>query len=119
MVEPIRKRTSFLRAVVTELDLARVRVVEGRVDPGRPLPAGLPSPAVVSRATWDPSVYLTVAARAVAPGGVLLCSSGRGAPEAGDLDRVAAQVGLVRKVRKVHGLGDNLVRVLDLFESPR
>lgn len=118
LVEPIRKRCSFLRTVVAELDLGAVQVVEGRLESAGPLPRGLPAEGIVSRATWDPTVYAPLAARALLPGGHLVVSSGRGAPPVSELEAAGAGA-LVHAGRWEFELRGGLTRVLDLMHHPR
>lgn len=118
LVEPIRKRTSFLRSVVAALDLPSVTVVEGRLEPSGPLPEGFLASALVSRATWEPSAWIRMGARGLAPGGLLVTSAGRGAPEPSALAQTARQVGLAPLDRRTFRLSGDLVRVLDLFHRP-
>jgi 16S rRNA (guanine527-N7)-methyltransferase len=91
LLEPQRKRASFLRVALAELGRADVRVVEGRLDPVPPgrapaFTAGL----VVSRATVPPLELLAAAPPYVRPGGALVLSGGAGYPEA---DALAAAAG--------------------------
>jgi 16S rRNA (guanine527-N7)-methyltransferase len=68
MCEPIAKKVSFLRTAVRELGLTgRVQVEQLRVDDliGR----GTQFEAALSRATFDPEVWLALGRRLVAPGG--------------------------------------------------
>ena len=60
LVEPKGKRVAFLRNCTGSLGLAeRVTVVEGRVEPKRPLPMGTFDVAL-SRATFDPAIWARV-----------------------------------------------------------
>lgn len=58
MIEPLRKRVAFLRTAIGSLDLAaRVRVVEGRVEPSAAGERGAFGVAS-ARATFAPEVWL-------------------------------------------------------------
>lgn len=60
LVEPKGKRVAFLRNCTGSLGLAeRIVVVEGRVEPKRPLPMGTFDLAL-SRATFDPAIWARV-----------------------------------------------------------
>lgn len=61
MVEPLRKRVTFLRTAVGTLGLAsRVKVLEGRVEPAAPRVEGAPFDVAMSRATFAPAEWLSV-----------------------------------------------------------
>ncbi len=61
LVEPIHKRVAFMRTAIGTLGLApRVKVVEGRLDPGDPEPEGGPFDAAMSRATLAPADWLAL-----------------------------------------------------------
>jgi 16S rRNA (guanine527-N7)-methyltransferase len=76
LLEPKGKRVAFLRSAVGSLGLAaRVRVVEGRIEPERPVaPAGGPFDVACSRATFDPAVWAP-AGLALAPAALVLLAS--------------------------------------------
>lgn len=76
LLEPKGKRVAFLRSAVGGLGLAtRVRVVDGRLEPERPVaPVGGPFDVACSRATFDPAVWAP-AALAVAPAALVLLAS--------------------------------------------
>lgn len=60
MIEPLRKRVAFLRTVIGSLDLAaRVKAVEGRVEPGKPSAAGTFDVAS-ARATFAPEDWIPI-----------------------------------------------------------
>lgn len=66
--EPIAKKASFLRTAIRELDLSgRVQIVQTR---GEELAAQHPGfDAAISRATFEPEVWLALGRRLVIPGG--------------------------------------------------
>ena len=65
LVEPSRKRCSFLRTVAHELELSRVEVLEGKLEDVTLEPQDL----ACSRATWAPEEWLRRGVGLVAPGG--------------------------------------------------
>lgn len=115
LLEPIRKRTSFLRTVLAELKLTTVRVVEGKLEevPG---PGRVPWPVdrIVSRATIPPVELAERAARHLRPGGTLVLSGGAGTPAVEALEAS----GLVHEVRRTYVLPTGEGRVLDRLARP-
>lgn len=64
LVEPLRKRVTFLHTAVGALDLAsRARVLESRIDPAAPSVEGGPFDVAISRATFAPGEWLAIGAR--------------------------------------------------------
>jgi 16S rRNA (guanine527-N7)-methyltransferase len=62
LVEPLRKRVAFLRTAIGTLSLAaRVRVAEAKLDPERPVLTGSPFDLALSRATFDPAIWVPAA----------------------------------------------------------
>ena len=126
LLEPIRKRTSFLRVALAELHLDRVRVVEGKLDPSghapsTPAPRSAPfwpSELIISRATIPPLELVPLAAPRLASGGQLILTSGSGAPPPGELARVAATAGLVPVERREFRLDGDETRILDRLQRP-
>jgi 16S rRNA (guanine527-N7)-methyltransferase len=60
LVEPLRKRVAFLRTVVGSLGLvARVSVIEGKLDPEAPSLPDAPYDVALSRATFAPELWVT------------------------------------------------------------
>lgn len=109
LLEPIRKRTSFLRTVLAQLHLPRVRVVEGKLEETPSGPIAWPVDRIVSRATIPP---LELAARAGAhlrPGGTLVLSGGAGAPSVEALSTPL----LVHEARRTFTLPNGDPRILD------
>lgn len=119
LLEPIRKRASFLRTAAAQLGLKNVRVVEGRLEAGRPA-RGIewPVPAIVSRATIPPLELVPIAAEHLAPGGTLVLTAGQGAPEEAALAACAAEAGLRHAERRVFELPGGLTRILDRVTAP-
>ena len=120
LLDPLRKRTSFLRAAVAQLKLGSVRVVQGRLD--RPFPGGrdplglFPTEGtVVSRATFPPEVWLDVGSSVLSPKGCLVLSRGRGGPDVAALDVRAAEAGLVCAARTTIDLPGGHHRILDAW----
>lgn len=117
LLEPIRKRTSFLRVVIAELDLTNVRVVDGKLAAplgGRPWPADL----IVSRATIPPLALIPLAAPALRPGGRLILTGGQGIPPESSMAARAAAAGLVFERRRGYVLPDGSSRWLDVLRQP-
>lgn len=118
LLEPIRKRASFLRVALGQLDLeAEVQVVEGKLRaPEARLPAAeaalWPAEAIVSRATIPPLSFLPLAAPRLAPGGRLVLSQGRGGPSEAELAEAAAAAGLSLEQRQEFELPGGALRVL-------
>jgi 16S rRNA (guanine527-N7)-methyltransferase len=92
LLEPKGKRVAFLRTAVGSLDLAaRVKVVEGRVDPRRPAaPPGGPFDVACSRATFDPATWAD-AGLALAPSALVLLAGDDAPPSPGGA-RVEASI---------------------------
>jgi 16S rRNA (guanine527-N7)-methyltransferase len=112
LLEPLRKRTSFLRVLAAQLGLTNLRVVEGRLEPGRPPP--VPAAAgVVSRATLPPLEWVRAGRPLVAEGGTLVVSGGRGAPSEAEIAAAGREVGLRHGGRETFGLTGDVHRVLD------
>ncbi|MBK6685165.1 MAG: 16S rRNA (guanine(527)-N(7))-methyltransferase RsmG [Deltaproteobacteria bacterium] len=126
LLEPIRKRTSFLRVALAELHLDRVRVVEGKLDPpGLKPPVTAPRstpvwPAdlIISRATIPPLELIPLAAPRLSPGGQLILTSGSGAPPPSELARAAEVAGLVPVERREFRLDADETRILDRLQRP-
>ncbi|MEQ8985656.1 MAG: 16S rRNA (guanine(527)-N(7))-methyltransferase RsmG [Deltaproteobacteria bacterium] len=114
LLEPIRKRASFLRTVLAELGLKQVRVVEGKLE-AAPLPGRIAWPVdrIVSRATIPPVELATRAVKHLRPGGVLVLSGGAGAPW---VEALAAS-GLVHEERRRYALPGGEGRVLDRLRA--
>lgn len=118
LLEPIRKRASFLRTAAAQLGLRRVRVVEGRLEAGRPA-RGIewPVPAVVSRATIPPLELVPLLGEYLAPGGQAVLTAGQGAPELTALVAAAEAAGLSHDARHTFTLPGGLTRILDRLRA--
>jgi 16S rRNA (guanine527-N7)-methyltransferase len=80
--DSVAKKVAFVKAVAVELGLERVRGVVVRAN-GAPEAEGLPrSEVVVSRALAEPSAWVPLGARYLAPGGKLLAMLGKSEDEA-------------------------------------
>ena len=111
LLEPIRKRASFLRVALADLGLARVRVVEGRLEEGDVPPRLWPVELIVSRATIPPVELARLAPAKLSVGGRLILTSGAGAPDPSQL----ASKGLIHVQRLERKLPGGELRVLDLL----
>lgn len=90
LVEPLRKRVTFLRTAVGTLGLAdRVKVLEGRLELDDPGLEGAPFDLAMSRATFAPAEWLA-AGTALAPR-VLVLTAQEEPPEAPKGFRVGAR----------------------------
>jgi len=114
LLEPLRKRCSFLKVVASRLRLKNIQVVEGRLAALGPEPALARFDAAVSRATWAPFDWVRLGAKLVQPRGHLLVSGGRGAPDSEAVAAVGRDVGFRWLERRRFRLGD-ADRVLDLL----
>lgn len=94
LLEPKGKRVAFLRTAVGTLDLAaRVKVVEGRIEPRRPVvPAGGPFDVACSRATFDPATWAQTGL-ALAPSTLVLLAGEDAPPPLGAGSREEASAG--------------------------
>ncbi len=75
LIEARRKRVSFLRAVIRNLNLTSVEVFEGRLEPDMSLES--PVDAVVSRCAGQPVAVARLGSRLVRAGGIVIIA---GAP---------------------------------------
>ena len=116
LLEPARKRASFLRVALADLRRPDVTVEEGRLDS---LPPGARPPwdadLILSRATIPPLELIPTAAPYLAPGGRLVLTSGAGAPPIEAIRAAAAAAGLIHLERVSRRLPRGESRVLDLL----
>jgi 16S rRNA (guanine527-N7)-methyltransferase len=117
LLEPIRKRTSFLRTAAAQLGLDNVQVVDGRLEAQPDGKRFWPVPRIVSRATIPPLELVAPAAAHLAPGGQLVLTAGAGAPEVSALAEAGRAVGLVHVERRSFALPGGLTRILDRLEK--
>jgi len=114
LLEPIRKRTSFLRAAAAQLKLDKLRVVEGRLEADAPARGiAWPVSRIVSRATIPPLDLVPLSAPYLAAGGELVLTSGAGAPSVPALQEAAAGTGLSHTERREFTLPGQATRILD------
>ncbi|MCA9580949.1 MAG: class I SAM-dependent methyltransferase [Myxococcales bacterium] len=77
LVEPLRKRVTFLRTCAGQLGLSnRMKVIEGRIDPDTPQLADAPFDVALSRATFEPETWLRIGS-SLAPRTVVFVGSER------------------------------------------
>lgn len=111
LLEPIRKRASFLRVALADLGLSEVRVVEGRLEEGEGPPGLWPAELIVSRATIAPIELARLAPPRLVDGGRLILTAGAGATPPAELE-----IGGLRHVRRLERrLPGGEQRVLDLM----
>lgn len=118
LLEPQRKRASFLRVALTELRRPDVRVVEGRLEPVGPRHPPLLPDVIVSRATIPPLALAALAGPHLPVGGRLYLMSGAGAPSPEALDAAGRPGGLVHLTRFTHTLPGGQTRFIDRLERP-
>jgi len=76
LVDPVQKKVAFLKSVLAELRLPRVKAYAVRLE-GNPSREGLPRVhAAVARALASPEEWLRLAQHYVLPGGVAICMLG-------------------------------------------
>jgi len=109
LLEPIRKRASFLRVALAELGRPDVSVVEGKLLATAEAPWQVD--ALISRATIPPLTFVGLAAPYLAIGGRLILTSGSGAPTVAELADAAVDLEPVERV--YHELPGGDRRVLD------
>lgn len=115
LIEPQRKRASFLKVALAELGRADVKVIEGRLDrvaAGKTPP--FRSEVLVSRATIPPLELAGIAAPYLEPGGELVIASGAGAPSPEAL-AAASQGSLHFRQRREWLLPEGERRYLDVL----
>jgi 16S rRNA (guanine(527)-N(7))-methyltransferase RsmG len=98
LVEPIHKKSAFLKHAAHALGLDNASVHTGRVEPDGSLhpPLRLPGPpprAALSRATLAPEVWLATARHLVGPGGLALIALADQVPDAIARDTSSVEVG--------------------------
>lgn len=125
LLEPARKKASFLRVALAELGLDQVRVVEERLElgerraavgPGKPV---WPADLILSRATIPPIALIARAAKKLSPGGRLILTGGSGVPPLETLQRAAGEAGLSHEARHAFVLPAGETRILDVLRESR
>lgn len=76
LVEPRRKRVSFLGHIIRRLQLDTINVVECRVEDERKLPSSLGATLITSRAVTEIDDFLKMCARFAQPGVKVVCMKG-------------------------------------------
>ena len=117
LMEPQRKRASFLRVALTELKRPDVRVVEGRLEPSSARNPALGAEVLVSRATIPPLELVRLAAPHLTEAGRLYLMSGSGAPPVAELSRCAEEVGMRHLERREHRLPGGQTRYIDRLDE--
>lgn len=117
LLEPQRKRASFLRVALTELRRADVRVVEGRLEPVSARNPSLEAEVLVSRATIPPLELVPLAGPHLAAGGRLFVMTGSGAPTVQALSERGQAVGLQHAERRTHHLPKGQTRFIDRLDQ--
>lgn len=115
LLEPLRKRTSFLRVAVREMGLDQVRVVQGRVEPRDRTGLFPTSDVVVSRATFPPVEWFERAPAVLAPGGRLILSTGRDGASPTELADRAQTAGLCLRTQRKLSLPGGHQRTLTVW----
>ena len=107
LLEPLRKRASFLRTVLADLGLKKVQVEEAKLEA-----IDTSWELIVSRATLAPAKLAQAAAPRLLPGGRLIVTAG-GDPE--DPAVLTADTELVHRTRQKYQLPDGALRCLDVL----
>jgi 16S rRNA (guanine527-N7)-methyltransferase len=118
LIEPLRKRASFLRVVLAELKRSDVAVLEARLgEPQKGPPPSAPWPAdlILSRATIPVLDLITRAAPRLADRGRLITTQGAGAPPLDAIRQHALRAGLAHEARIERTLPNEEQRILDVF----
>jgi 16S rRNA (guanine527-N7)-methyltransferase len=116
LLEPKRKRASFLRVALAELGRNDVAVVEGRLDePGARIAGPFPTEVIMSRATIPPLDLVERSGPRLLPGGRIIVTSGQGAPEVAAMKRAADRAGLAHQERFERKLPTGESRIIDVF----
>ncbi len=125
LLEPRRKRASFLRVVLRTIKRTDVRVVEGRLEGSEVrtkeavASEGLwPSDVILSRATMPPQIWIDRLAPRLRPGGVALVSSGAQGPDPGEVKRWAEDARLSYRDRLSWTLPGGEMRRIDRLGAP-
>jgi 16S rRNA (guanine527-N7)-methyltransferase len=115
LLEPRRKRTSFLRVALAELGRADVAVIEGKLEE---VSAGVAQPfpcdVILSRATIPPLDLIERSGPRLTAGGRVIATSGSGAPPVSALRDASKAAGLVHAGRAERLLPTGETRILDV-----
>ena len=99
LLEPKRKRASFLRVALAELHCSDVQVVEGRLEAEAESDGPWPADLIVSRATIPPLDLISRSGSRLSSGGRLIVTSGAGVPALTDVREAGRLAGLVHVER--------------------
>lgn len=113
LVEPKRKRASFLRVALAELRRPDVAVVEARLED--PI-AAFPTELLLSRATIPPLALIERSPEKLRPGGRLIITSGAGAPPLPAIVAACERVGLRHQRRVERALPSGETRIFEVIE---
>ena len=115
LLEPIRKRASFLRVALSRLGLPRARVAEAKLESGTEAAPWWPADVIVSRATIPPLEFISLAAERLQDEGRLILTSGVDGPSPHAVQAAADQAGLTFERRVEWTLPGGHQRRLDLI----
>jgi 16S rRNA (guanine527-N7)-methyltransferase len=116
LLEPQRKRASFLRVALADLGRDDVEVSEERMDPvAQGAKPAWTAQAIISRATIPPLDLVAMAPPYLEPKGRLILTSGAGAPSIEEVKAAAKKAGLEHTERKERTLPGGETRILDVL----
>lgn len=111
LVEPLRKRVSFLKTCLASLKRGDVQVRQEKLVPTKKVPWH--ADTIVSRATIAPERLLELAGPYLNPGGRLLTTSGENAYSLSDFESLARASGFESVNRRTWQLPGGQTRILD------
>lgn len=117
LLEPQRKRASFLKVALAELRRPDVRVLEARLEAVSARHPAFGTDVLVSRATIPPLDLVPLAGPHLAHRGRLFLMSGAGAPPVAALELRAAEAGLCHVERREHRLPGGQTRYIDRLQK--
>jgi 16S rRNA (guanine527-N7)-methyltransferase len=114
LLEPKRKKVSFLNVVLAELGRNDVKVVEARLEDAKIFPTDV----VISRATIPPLDLIQRSGPLLASGGRLIVTAGAGAPPLEEIKKAGENAGLVHVRRTESKLPTGETRIFDVLDRP-